>query len=153
MNPVTESNLGRILLSHNFNISTDVVPALSRAEFTAVFAGLGEQIQCHMLDNPHWIVELLFPADVYSPQQVGLLCAQTLASQRKPAAKLEILILGGLKTTPPTSDSPAALQPGNWGVDVVETQDGAEFLRAIDWDKMIADKPPENIFRIEQLVK
>jgi hypothetical protein len=57
-----------------------------------------------------------------------------------------------LKTTPPTSDSPAALQPGNWGVDVVETQDGAEFLRSIDWDKMIADKPPENIFRIEQLV-
>lgn len=149
---MTESNLGRMLLSHNFNISNEVVPALSRPEFTAVFTGVGEQIQCQAVDSPHWIVELLFPANVYSPQQVGLLCAQALASQRHPTAKLEILILGGLKTTPPTSDSPAALQPGDWGVDVVETADGAEFLRSIDWNKMIADKPPENIFRIEQLV-
>jgi hypothetical protein len=146
-----------MLLSHNFNISTEVVPVLSRSEFTAIFAqGLGEQIRCQLLDNPHWIVEVIFPSDVFSPMQVGEICAQSLASYRQPtkqqADKLEILILGGLKTTPPTSDSPAALQPGNWGVDVVETPDGAEFLRSIDWDKMIANKPIENIFRVEQLV-
>jgi hypothetical protein len=147
---VTESNLGRMLLSHNFNISPNVLPALSRTEFTAIFAtGLDKQIQCQMLDNPHWIVEVLFPTAVFSPQQVGEMCAQALASQRQPIGKLEILILGGLKTTPPTSDSPAALQPGDWGVDVVETSSGAEFLQSINWDKMIAGKPAENIFRVE----
>ncbi len=143
-----------MLLSHNFNISPEVVPALSRAEFTAIFAeNLGEQIQCQMLDNPHWIVEVLFPIGLFSPQQVGELCAQVLASHRQPTGTLEILILGGLKTTPPTSDSPAALQPGNWGVDVVETSSSEEFLRSIDWDKMIADKPAENIFRVDRSIK
>lgn len=150
---MTETNFGRMLLSHNFNISPDVLPTLSRAEFTAIFAkNLGNQIQCQMLDNPHWIVEVLFPNDVFNPQQVGEMCAQALASQRQPQGKLEILILGGLKTTPPTSDSPAALQPGDWGVDVVETSSSAEFLRSIDWNKMIADKPAENIFRVEKSI-
>jgi hypothetical protein len=143
-----------MLLSHNFNISPDVVPALSRTEFTAIFTeNLGAQIQCQMLDNPHWIVEVLFPIDLFSPQQVGELCAQALASQRQPTGNLDILILGGLKTTPPTSDSPAALRPGNWGVDVVETSSSVEFLRSIDWDKMIADKPAENIFRVDRSIK
>jgi hypothetical protein len=143
-----------MLLSHNFNISPEVVPALSRTEFTAIFAeNLGDRIQCQILENPHWIVEVLFPIDLFSPQQIGEMCAQALANQRQPTAKLEILILGGLKTTPPTSDSPAALQPGNWGVDVVETSSSAEFLRSIDWDNMIADKPAENIFRVDRSVE
>lgn len=143
-----------MLLSHNFNISPEVVPVLSRAEFTTIFAeNLGDQIQCQMLDNPHWIVEVLFPIDLFSPQQVGELCAQALASHRQPSGTLEILILGGLKTTPPTSDSPAALQPDNWGVDVVETSSSEEFLRSIDWEKMIADKPAENIFRVDRSIK
>ncbi len=146
-----------MLLSHNFNISSDVVPALSRPEFTAIFtAGLGSTIQCQILDNPHWIVEVLFPANLFSPQQVGEKCAGALINYRQQSnqltEKLEILILGGLKTTPPTSDSPAALQPGNWGVDVVETSSGKEFLSSIEWDKMIADKPPENIFIVERTV-
>jgi hypothetical protein len=143
-----------MLLSHNFNIYSEIVPALNRTEFTAIFAeNLGEQIQCQILDNPHWIVEILFPIDLFNPQQVGELCAQALASQREPTGTLEILILGGLKTTPPTSDSPAALQPGDWGVDVVETSSSAEFLRSIDWDKMIADKPAENIFRVDRSIQ
>lgn len=143
-----------MLLSHNFNISPEVVPTLSRAEFTTIFAeNLGDQIQCQMLDNPHWIVEVLFPIDIFSPQKIGELCAQALASHRQPSGALDILILGGLKTTPPTSDSPAALQPGNWGVDVVETSSSEEFLQSIDWDKMIADKPTENIFRVDRSIK
>ncbi len=140
-----------MLLSHNFQVSPEFFTALSRSEFTAVFAeSLGSQMKCQMLDNPHWVVEVLFPADVFTPQQVGELCAQALAAKRQPAtSKLEILVLGGLKTTPPTSDSPVALQPGNWGVDVVETSSSEEFLQSINWDTMIADKPSTAIFRIE----
>jgi Protein of unknown function (DUF2656) len=148
---VDELNLGRMLLSHNFQVTSDVVPPLSREEFTAVFVqSLGESIHCHGLDNPHWIVEILFPMAQFTPQQIGDLCAQVLAKKRSvPNGSLDILVLGGLKTTPPTSNSPSALQPGNWGVDVVETSSGKDFLASIDWDRMIADKPATSIFIVE----
>lgn len=142
-----------MLLSHNFNISSEIVPALSREEFTAVFSnGLGEKVQCRMLDNPHWIVEVLFPTDLFTAQQVGDHCAQALANKRQaPAGQLEILVLGGLKSTPPTSDAPDALQPGQWGVDVVETISGQEFLQSINWNNMIATKPPTAVFCVQLL--
>jgi Protein of unknown function (DUF2656) len=148
---VDELNLGRMLLSHNFQVTPDVVPSLSREEFTAVFVqGLGESIHCHSLDNPHWIVEILFPMAQFTPQEIGDLCAQALAKKRlAPSSSLDILVLGGLKTTPPTTNSPSALQPGNWGVDVVETSSGKDFLVSIDWDRMIADKPATSIFIVE----
>ncbi len=148
-----------MLLSHNFQVSPEFLPALSREDFMAIFAaGLGDQMRCHLLDNPHWIVEILFPIasgaseaiNSFTPQQVGELCGRALAAKRQPSSgKSDILVLGGLKTTPPTSDSPMALQPGNWGVDVVETFSGEEFLRSINWDTMIADKPAAAIFRVE----
>jgi hypothetical protein len=151
---VDELNLGRMLLSHNFQVTPDVVPALSREEFTAVFVqGLGESIHCHILDNPHWIVEILFPTALFTPQEIGDLCAQALAKKRPtPNGSLDILVLGGLKTTPPTSDSPIALQPGNWGVDVVETSSGKDFLESINWEQMIANKPATSIFIVELMI-
>jgi Protein of unknown function (DUF2656) len=150
-----------MLLSHNFDISPDVLPALSREEFAQVFqAGLSAQpnLHCRLINHPHWIVEILFAAPEFSAQQVGELCAQALAEVRTLGAKrspqislganLEILILGGLKTTPPTSDSPDALQPGEWGVDVVETPSGDAFLQGIAWEATIAQKPPDSIFKV-----
>jgi Protein of unknown function (DUF2656) len=150
-----------MLLSHNFDISPDVVPALSRAEFFEIFrAGLSTDVnlQCRLLDHPHWTVEILFATPDYSALQVGEHCAQALVDARTLGAKLspqlisdlkpDILILGGLKTTPPTSDSPDALQPGEWGVDVVETQSSDDFLAGIAWDTSIAQRPAESIFKV-----
>jgi hypothetical protein len=144
-----------MLLSHNFDISPDVVPALSRAEFFEIFrAGLSTDVnlQCRLLDHPHWTVEILFATPDYSAQQVGEHCAQALVDVRSPQLllnlKLDILILGGLKTTPPTSDSPDALQPGEWGVDVVETLSSDDFLAGIAWDGTIAQRPVESIFKV-----
>ncbi len=150
---VTDTNQGRMLLSHNFDVSPDLFAALSREEFTAVFAeGLSAQkIQCRRVENPHWIVEVLFATDEFSPEHVGELCAQALAKKRRMQQYTvpEILILGGLKTTPPTSDSPDVLQPGNWGVDVVETQSAKAFLQSIGWDNTIAQRPPDSVFKVE----
>jgi Protein of unknown function (DUF2656) len=150
-----------MLLSHNFDISPDVVPALSREEFFEVFrSGLAadRNLHCRSLDHPHWTVEILFATPEFSAQQVGERCAQALEDARTLGAKLspqlhsgpkpDILILGGLKTTPPTSDSPDALQPGEWGVDVVETHSSAAFLEGIDWDATIAQKPAQSIFKV-----
>lgn len=146
-----------MLLAHNFNVADGIIPALSREEFAEVFqVGLSayKHLQCRLVNHPHWMVEILFPTDEFSPEQVGNLCAQSLAEKRRSQQIStdifpEILILGGIKTTPPTSDSPDALQPGNWGVDVVETHSGEAFLQAIAWDTTIAQKPADSIFKVE----
>ena len=141
-----------MLLSHNFDVSPDIVPALSREEFVEVFrSGVPESLQCRQVDNPHWIVEILFLSSEFSPQQVGALCAKALAEKRQlETAELpKILVLGGIKTTPATSDSSDSLQPGDWGVDVVETLSGEAFLKAIAWEATLAQKPADSIFKIE----
>ncbi len=143
----------RMLLSHNFDLAPDIIPALSRAEFAAVFAeGLSADLKCRPVDNPHWIVEILFPVAQFSPAQVGKLCAHALAAKRRSQVDRPlpaILVLGGLKTTPPTSSSPEALQPNQWGVDVVETLSAQDFLQAIAWETTIAQKPSDSIFKVE----
>ncbi len=148
-----------MLLSHNFDISPDVVPALSREDFAEVFRvrlRAYPTVHCQLIDHPHWRVEILFPASEFSPQQVGERCAQALADKRAlqigTAPVLEILVLGGLKTTPPTSDAPDALQPGEWGVDVVETRSGEAFLQAIAWESTIAQKTADSIFKVVRKV-
>ena len=146
-----------MLLSHNFDVSPEVVPPLSREKFAEVFkSGLGseEHLRSRLVDHPHWTVEILFPIPEFSPQQVGELCAQAIAAKRRSqqveaAALPEILVLGGIKTTPPTSASPDTLQPGEWGVDVVETRSGEAFLQSIAWDATIAQKPADSIFKVE----
>ncbi|MEX0271311.1 DUF2656 domain-containing protein [Leptolyngbyaceae cyanobacterium UHCC 1019] len=147
---------GRMLLSHNFDVSPDIVPALSREEFAEVFrAGLSdyESLQSRRVNHPHWTVEILFAIAQFSPAQVGELCAQALVNQRQTQQVInlpDILVLGGIKTTPATSDAPDALQPGEWGVDVVETVSGEAFLQAIAWDATIAAKPNHSVFKVER---
>jgi len=144
-----------MLLSHNFDISEDVLPALSREEFAQLFIdGLQDFAKCRLVNNPHWIVEVLFDRDKYSAAQMGQYCANTLAKIRSNQIKNgdkkpHILILGGIKKTPGMSSYPDYLQTGEWGVDIVETRDGDSFLAALGWEKMIVGKPEESIFKVE----
>ena len=148
-----------MLLSHNFNLRNNELPALEREKFAQVFIDKlqgKENIKCSFVENPHWVVEILFPTDKFEPQEIGQMCGDILTSKRKsqqPDSKLIIdtLILGGKKTTPATSMSPTSLQIGEWGVDVVETIQAEIFLREIAWEKMTADKPSDGIFKIEFL--
>jgi hypothetical protein len=154
---LSNSAKGRMLLSHNFDISTNIAPALSREEFAEVFRlGLGDRPSCQtrLVSHPHWTVEILFDRNQFSPKQIGEFCAQALADQRirqglDRQSLPEILVLGGVKTTPTTSDSPDALQTGDWGVDVVETSVGATFLQGISWESTISSKPVDEIFKVE----
>jgi Protein of unknown function (DUF2656) len=146
----------RMLLSHNFDITDEQVPALSREAFTQVFVdgfATSPEIKCRQLANPHWILEVIAPADGTSAQQLGDRCAEILARCRANSIgniEFDILILGGIKTTPATSDSPDALQPNQWGVDVVETRSGDRFLESIGWASTIANRPAEGIFKVER---
>jgi Protein of unknown function (DUF2656) len=148
---------GRMLLSHNFAIAQADVPALSREEFTQVMvdgAIRHSDITCAMIENPHWVVEVRFNPEAYTPQQVGDRCANALAQKRldqkiQGSNPFHILALGGIKTSPAPGPSPTSLQPGEWGVDIIETPSSDQFLKGIDWDATIAANPPESIFKVD----
>ena len=156
---MTNAETGRMLLSHNFDISNDIFPELSLQEFTQVFIeGLSQydRVKCRQLNHPHWMVEILFPKNSFSPLEVGEMCADALVSKRmsqrdKDDSFPDILILAGLKNTPPLSDSPDTLQPGEWGVDVVETASAETFLTELGWEEKTAGKTIDNVFKVERL--
>ncbi len=143
----------RMLLSHNFNVNAGVIPALSRAAFTQIFVdALSDCAQSRLVNNPHWIVEVVFDTDRITPVQLGDRYLKALAQYRQSTLDRttqlpQYLALGGLKTTPAMTNSPDSLQPNDWGVDVVETEDSDRFLEGLGWDTMIADRPVENIFK------
>lgn len=155
---MAESGTGRMLLSHNFDMPEEVFPPLSREEFTLVFAeGLSQypEIKCRQLNHAHWMVEVLFSTDAFSPPQVGEFCAQALVDKRMSHGKSDdsfpdILILAGLKKTPPLSSDADALQPGQWGVDVVETPSAESFLLAMEWEEKTGGKSIEDVFKVER---
>lgn len=146
-----------MLLSHNFNLNNNELPALNREEFAQIFIdGLQEdKITCSQIKNPHWIVEIIFPTEDFEPQKVGQMCGEILRQKRKSQIGTELstdtLILGGKKTSPVATTSTTALQPGEWGVDVVETAQADAFLTAINWEILTADKPSDDIFEIKFL--
>lgn len=154
---MTESGTGRMLLSHNFDIPEGVFPQLSREDLTLVFAeGLSQypEIKCRQLNHPHWMVEVLFSND-FSPPQVGEFCAEALVNRRMSQGKVDdafpdILILAGLKKTPPLSSDVEALQTGEWGVDVVETPSAESFLMAMGWEEKTSGKSIEDVFKVER---
>lgn len=147
---------GRMLLSHNFTLTDGDVHPLSREEFAEVFSkGLAAQagIECVLIDNPHWVVDVSYETGRYVPAEVGQLCADALAKYRQEhqTEGIYVLALGGKKTTPPTG-APPSLQTGEWGVDVVETATPREFLEEINWEKLAGAKPADDIFQIEHFV-
>ena len=150
---------GRMLLSHNFNLSPEQLPPLNREEFAQIFIeGLQSQdnISCSLINNPHWSVEILFPTNAFMAKEIGEICGQVLLDKRQKQKSNnqimpDILILGGKKTSSPISTSPTSLQPGEWGVDVVETNSASSFLDAIQWELKTSQRPRENIFKIELL--
>ncbi|MEM9508150.1 MAG: DUF2656 domain-containing protein [Cyanobacteria bacterium P01_E01_bin.35] len=154
---MSDKSTGRMLLSHNYNLSNNQLPALTREEFAQIFIeGLQEKpsIKCSLINNPHWVVEILFPKADFDAQTIGQMCGAILTSNRQSqladsSLSTDTLILGGKKTTPVTSASPTSLQTGEWGVDVVETPQATAFLAAINWDAMTANKPSDGIFKIE----
>ena len=158
---MSEQTKGRMLLSHNFNLSQGELRVLSREEFAQVFInGLQSQdnIDCSLIDNPHWVVEILFPTAEFSAEEIGKICGQILSGQRQlqksdHQVMPDILVLGGKKTTPAMANSPTSLQPGEWGVDVVETPCAQTFLSTLQWEVMISQKPIDSIFKIELLGK
>ena len=148
-----------MLLSHNCTLPSGQVSKLSRDDFANVFIeGLKAypDIQCNLIENPHWIVEILFDGQHKSPTDVAKHCARALCTQRSVEtdtdASYTIMLLGGIKTTPALSPSPTSLRLGEWGVDVVETVSPDQFLAGLNWESVTASKSPEEIFKVTHTV-
>ena len=147
----------RMLLSHNFDIQDNLVPKLSREDFALYLIdklSTYTDINCSKVNNHHWILEILFDKHQRSPISLGILCLQALAARRKVqkvnhSNQLDILALGGIKTTPVISISSTSLKLGEWGVDIVETNSAEKFLKSIDWEVNSTSKPPDSIFSVE----
>lgn len=154
---MSNQEMERMLLSHNFNLFQGELSPLSREEFALVFIdGLKSQdnISCKLINNPHWIVEIVFPIADFSPEAIGKICGEILLEKRREQKSSQqemptILVLGGKKNSPAISTSTTSLKPGEWGVDVVETLSAENFLSGIRWENMIAQKPADSIFKIE----
>ncbi len=159
----------RFLLSHNFTLSQplsetdqgDRLTLLDREAFTQVFQtalanGQPSETQglsVRQLSHAHWAVEILVEGDRLSPTEVGQWCVQALVARRQAdlggtVPTHRILVLGGLKQTPPTSADPETLQPGEWGCDVVETESVEGFLGSIAWESTISQRDPATIFKV-----
>ena len=145
----------RMLLSHNFNLNNNELPALEREKFAQVFVdGFKEKknVTCSYIENPHWVVEILFPKEEFEVETIGKMCGEILLAKRKSQTEsvtTDTLILGGKKTTPVANMRPNTLQPGEWGVDVVETADSEIFLASINWEILTEDKSDDDIFKFE----
>ena len=148
--------MARMLLSHNFNLYKGELPALNREQFAQVFIdGLQSQakINCSLISNPHWIVEILYSESEFSAEDIGKICGEILLQKRQEQKQenqitTDTLLLGGKKTTPATSTLKTSLQTGEWGVDVVETPSAEMFLDSINWNIMTENKPADSIFKI-----
>ena len=155
---MTDSTKSRMLLSHNFTLIESEVHPLNREQFADVFIkGLDEKsdIECALIENPHWVVEVNYSVDTYSPTDAGQLCVDALASYRTNSSdtkRFTIMALGGVKNTPATVPPPS-LQTGEWGVDIVETTEPEVFLEEINWETLSQAKPPEDVFRIDHEVE
>ncbi len=144
----------RFLLSHNYNISPTLAPALTVDEFCGAFAThlsqhLAVPCQVAPIAHPHWRCEIIVASP---PIAIGQALVSALSQARsvqlgQPIA-YQILALGGLKTTPAASPDPMALQLGEWGVDVVETLDPPGFLANLGWDKLIANRSTAEMFQV-----
>ena len=133
------------VLSHNLQVQSEDLPALSAAELAAGLQAHGDWISSvEPLDHPHWLVKLEAKGNA---DELADALVRTWRSFRKACGHSEdhnLLALGGRKDTAGAPGSP--LQEGSWGVDVVETIDGVAFLKAINWEGLKQGRPADGVF-------
>ena len=135
------------VLSHNLQITSESVPAISMQELADSLVANTQAIStAQVLDHPHWALSC---ESSLEPLQLAQELARSWKLYRQSkghSSSHTVLALGGRKDSPGAPGSP--LQQGYWGVDVVETQDPKEFLVAINWDALKSSRPQEAVFEI-----
>ncbi len=135
------------VISHNLQVEGPDVPSFTASELAAGLQDHSTTIKrVEILDHPHWLVR------VESDEQAKALAEELIRTWR--AYRLArghsdrhvLLALGGRKDTPTSPGSP--LCSGQWGVDVVETTDAADFLTSIGWEALKQGRPTDGVFEL-----
>jgi hypothetical protein len=138
----------RFLLSHNLQVDSDRLPALSAVDLaTGLAAHVPTGVQAQALSHPHWLVQVeadLLPADL--AEAVLLAWRRLRSSAGASDDTCQLLALGGRKDDP--AGPGAVLQQGDWGVDVVETLDVVAFLQSINWEQLKQGRAADGVFEL-----
>ena len=135
------------VLSHNLQVQDPNVPAF---DFTELAAGLLDHCSsvssAEALTHPHWKVKLESSLDAESLARELTSGWRALRAARGHDLKHVVMALGGRKDSSGLPGAP--LQEGGWGVDVVETAEEEEFLKAINWTGLTAGRPEDAVFAV-----
>jgi hypothetical protein len=139
----------RFLLSHNLQVQSACLPALSAQDLAVGLAThTPANIKLEVLSHPHWLVQLdaeLAPDDLADAVLLAWRQFRCSAGATDNACKL--LALGGRKDEPAGPGS--ALQQGDWGVDVIETLDIDAFLESINWELLRQGRSTDGVFQVQ----
>ena len=137
----------QFVLSHNPQISTQVLPILDASELASGLAEQGLKVfTVQALQHPHWKVRV--DSDL-APEELANVVLQAWRNYRQSGglrSDFTIIALGGRKDGATTPNS--LLKTGAWGVDVVETADKSAFLKAINWEMLKASRDSNNVFEV-----
>jgi len=135
------------VVSHNLQVRSEALPSLRPDLLAEPLHANSQHISAaEPLEHPHWLVRIESGLEA-SALAVELTHAwRAMRKTMGHGADHELLALGGRKDSPGMPGSP--LQPGSWGVDVVETQDGDAFLKAINWDGLKQGRPEDGVFEV-----
>jgi hypothetical protein len=137
------------LLSHNLQLQSPSVPPWEGMELAEGLQRLCSHItSAEVLSHPHWRIRIEASVDPFELARELVEGWGLLRSEYGHDVDHSILALGGRKDTPSAPGSP--LEPGAWGVDIVETADAKGFLEAINWEGLKASRPVDGVFEVER---
>ncbi|MAF40910.1 MAG: hypothetical protein CL859_03500 [Cyanobium sp. ARS6] len=136
------------VVSHNLQVHSDNVPALSAVALAEALKGQSNSFSvAEPLTHPHWLIRL---ESSLSAEAMADELVKAWKSFRRAAghgSDHDCLALGGRKDTPGSSGSP--LQQGAWGVDMVECLNPEQFLLSINWEVLKGGRPSDAIFEVK----
>ena len=136
------------IVSHNLQITSDSVPAISAQALADGLKGHSNAFDhAEALNHPHWLIRL---ESSLSPEEMAKELVQVWKKFRissSHGSEHHWLALGGRKDSPGSAGSP--LQDGSWGVDVVECTNPEQFLLGINWEALKSGRPSDAVFEIK----
>ena len=135
------------IVSHNLQVASEAVPPLSASDLAEAFIKNSDVFTVSQaLSHSHWLVRL---ESILSPSEMAEEVVKAWKRYRQSGNQNfdhYWLALGGRKDTPTMPGSP--LQPGNWGVAVVECHEPEKFLQDINWPALKSARPVDAVFEI-----
>lgn len=137
----------RFLLSHNLQISHELLPILNSSQIASALAStLPNGTNVIPVDHPHWLIQVDSGLDPIALAELILSSWRCMRSTCPEPSEYQLLALGGRKDC--LASAGALLQEGDWGVDLVETAQTEAFMASINWTALKSGRPQDSVFEI-----